>query len=599
LNLLKISYGFQSSSLSQLPPPAYSLSRRPPEINSESMNENEFSAFADNLPSYNQLSQNIDNLPPNYYNISIVPEGAILNYSDVLPVAKLSEAEIERNKNGIISLDPLLNNNPDELWRYFMTYLTEKPNVVVVVHGYHTESYIAYEQYRDANGNFSTRPVHRSKQVDDFNFTVDITPYINAKWSRVVVRANGTDNEDSITLRDCLEQYTRSTKKIKQLTLEKQIDGWRLQDVKDNIKVLLRQTGYRHHITVTFPLTNYKIVARGSNKISKFANNTCARLTCVLTCLWIVFLPVYLCMRSRVLLLSFNQVRSTIYGCNPNAKCGCSQFNATLTRIIGGESVKLSTWGFAVSIRVGGSHFCGGTILSDKLIITAAHCVAAFPSISRVSIAAGSNYLTIPNQVRSISTATMHEEYDPSQFLNDIAILKLSSSLDLTDSEVSKICLPNISSSYLSLNEYPPPDLDVVAIGWGVLFYHSVNMSNTLQQVALRTISKSNYYCNGTLYNPKYQFCAGNLTGGKDTCQGDSGGPLLLFTNNQWQLVGITSYGVGCGNVDRPGIYTRVAYYLDWIKLNGCQSSIDISAKKYFYCLVLFIMLFIRLPMTS
>jgi secreted trypsin-like serine protease len=50
-----------------------------------------------------------------------------------------------------------------------------------------------------------------------------------------------------------------------------------------------------------------------------------------------------------------------------------------------------------------------------------------------------------------------------------------------------------------------------------------------------------------------------------DTCQGDSGGPLMMFSNNQWILIGITSYGTGCALADYPGIYTRVSYYIDWI----------------------------------
>ncbi|CAF4505772.1 unnamed protein product, partial [Rotaria sp. Silwood2] len=74
--------------------------------------------------------------------------------------------------------------------------------------------------------------------------------------------------------------------------------------------------------------------------------------------------------------------------------------------------------------------------------------------------------------------------------------------------------------------------------------------------------------CSSVLNNRLVQFCAGVSGGGKDTCQGDSGGPLMMFTtSNQWVLVGVTSYGIGCARAAYAGVYTRVAYYQDWIRI--------------------------------
>ncbi|CAF1152297.1 unnamed protein product [Didymodactylos carnosus] len=277
-------------------------------------------------------------------------------------------------------------------------------------------------------------------------------------------------------------------------------------------------------------------------------------------------------MSLTLFVLVYDQASAQTYVCSSNAQCGCSQYNPTLTRIVGGEDAGISTWGFVVSIRISGSHICGGTILSSTLILTAAHCVAAFPSsLSSVTIAAGSNYLSTPNQIRLVQRTHANTGYTTGTYINDIATLVLQSPLDLTDLRVTTICLPNISSSYLSSNEYPSANSALIAIGWGVLSAGSTTVSNSLKQVTIQAITASNIYCSRIISNSVYQFCAGNLTGGRDTCQGDSGGPLLMFINStqQWQIVGITSYGYSCAVANEPGIYTRVAYYQNWISQNG------------------------------
>ena len=102
------------------------------------------------LPKYDQNSSDnndfpapsapdVRDLPPNYYDISIVPNNAVLHYNEVVPYTEPSKAAVERIKEGVLSFDPLIDRNPDELWLYFMTYLNEKPSVGVNIHGYHVE----------------------------------------------------------------------------------------------------------------------------------------------------------------------------------------------------------------------------------------------------------------------------------------------------------------------------------------------------------------------------------------------------------------------------------------------------------------------------
>ncbi len=94
-------------------------------------------------PNYNTLptpsAPDIGDLPPNYFDISIVPNNAVLHYNEVVPYTEASKAVVERKNEGVLSFDPLIDKNPDQLWLYFMTYLNEKPSLSIKIHGYYVE----------------------------------------------------------------------------------------------------------------------------------------------------------------------------------------------------------------------------------------------------------------------------------------------------------------------------------------------------------------------------------------------------------------------------------------------------------------------------
>ena len=271
----------------------------------------------------------------------------------------------------------------------------------------------------------------------------------------------------------------------------------------------------------------------------------------------------------------YASTRNITYVCQSNSSCGCSVNSAVLTKIIGGEEVKTDSWGWAISIRFRNVHICGGSLISSELILTAAHCLVFVQAISSLSITAGSKYLSIINQQRPVSEISIHRYYDSETYINDIAIIRVSSPFNMNDRSLAIVCLPP------SIRNYPPNDMTVVAIGWGVLSVVEKVPSNVLQQVTLKTVASSIPYCYQTVYNESVQFCAGVEGGGKgskkkmltlrldivylDTCQGDSGGPLMMFSDERWYVVGITSYGVGCGLPSYPGVYTRVSAYEKYI----------------------------------
>lgn len=205
-------------------------------------------------------------------------------------------------------------------------------------------------------------------------------------------------------------------------------------------------------------------------------------------------------------------VATVTYECLSNTTCGCSMKPAILSRIIGGEQAENDSWGWAASISIGSSHICGGSLISSTLVLTAAHCLFSLTSLSRLRINLASNSLSTIGQQRSASNIYIHRDYNGQTLVNDIAIIRLSSEVDMTDPLISLICLPlNISTTY------PPVNSNVIAIGWGVLSIDSKAASDLLQQVTLQTTSNFASDCQQIINNYQFQFCAGVKQGGKGT----------------------------------------------------------------------------------
>ncbi|UJR29053.1 hypothetical protein I4U23_010268 [Adineta vaga] len=270
---------------------------------------------------------------------------------------------------------------------------------------------------------------------------------------------------------------------------------------------------------------------------------------------------------------------SRIDSCDRTVTCGCSDKSELKSKIIGGQTVRTRIWSWVVSIRVGNRFQCAGSILTSSWILTAAHCFSFANHLgeniieidpSLVTIHAGSNNRLEENQYRRAIEIFHHPQFDSSTYLNDIALIKVSSPFDMTDITIGQICLPNLSS-----NEYPLVNTSVVAVGWGRVWQNGPE-SFTLQQVILKAVGHKQSSCSSLIFNPSKQFCAGVENSQKDTCQGDSGGPLMSFTtSHQWVIVGLTSYGFGCAIPKYSGVYTRVIAYLDWI--NQFINTTDIS----------------------
>ncbi|KAH8358301.1 hypothetical protein KR084_012246, partial [Drosophila pseudotakahashii] len=224
-------------------------------------------------------------------------------------------------------------------------------------------------------------------------------------------------------------------------------------------------------------------------------------------------------------------------------------------RIVGGTATTISSFPWQISLQRSGSHSCGGSIYSSNIIVTAAHCLQSV-SASSLQVRAGSSYWSSGGVVSAVSAFRNHEGYNANTMVNDIAIIKLSSSLGLS----STIKTIGLASSN------PSNGASASVSGWGTQSSGSSSIPSQLQYVNVNIVSQS--VCASSAYSYGSQIrstmiCA--AASGKDACQGDSGGPLV----SGGQLVGVVSWGYGCAYSNYPGVYASVADLRTWVRVGS------------------------------
>ncbi|NXE24463.1 FA11 factor, partial [Ardeotis kori] len=237
--------------------------------------------------------------------------------------------------------------------------------------------------------------------------------------------------------------------------------------------------------------------------------------------------------------------------------------SARTIRIVGGTDSSPGEWPWQVSLHVKLSrqrHLCGGSIISNQWILTAAHCVMSLenPNIWRV-------YAGILKQSEikedtpffKVEEIIVHPQYKYAQTGYDIALMKLDKPMNFTDLQLP-ICLPSKEDANILYT-------DCWVVGWGYR-KEKGRVTDILQKATVPLMSKEE--CQARYRKRRIGdkvICAGYDEGGRDACKGDSGGPLACEHEEVWYLVGITSWGEGCARPRQPGVYTKVAEYSDWI----------------------------------
>uniref|UniRef100_A0A8C7BQZ8 Transmembrane protease serine n=1 Tax=Neovison vison TaxID=452646 RepID=A0A8C7BQZ8_NEOVI len=242
-----------------------------------------------------------------------------------------------------------------------------------------------------------------------------------------------------------------------------------------------------------------------------------------------------------------------------NSCCGRGREFPSMERIADGYPAKKADWPWQASLQMDGIHFCGASLISEEWLLTAAHCFDIYKN-PKLWMASFGTTLNPPLMRRKIQSIIIHENYAAHKHEDDIAVVKLSTPV-LFSNDVGRVCLPDATFEVL-------PQSSVFVTGWGALKVNGP-FPNSLRQVEVEIIS--NDICNQVhVYGGAVSsgmICAGFLTGKLDACEGDSGGPLVIARDrNIWYLIGIVSWGIDCGKKNKPGIYTKVTRYRDWIK---------------------------------
>nr|AFW03961.1 trypsin 1a [Diatraea saccharalis] len=232
------------------------------------------------------------------------------------------------------------------------------------------------------------------------------------------------------------------------------------------------------------------------------------------------------------------------------------------TRIVGGTPTTIERYPYAVQVNMNNRLVCGGTLISRTCVLSAAHCFVdrynPTPNPSHYSARVGATRRDSGGSTYRTRAIIVHERHNFITQDSDIAVMALRNSVRLSNT----VALAQLPRQGLVV----PDNATLIHIGWGALWVNGP-LAQELNHVTIQKVNHiacARQYAMIQLTVTTNMICAGLPSGGADACQGDSGGPLIASNG---LVVGVTSWGNGCGHPLFPGVSARVSNFSNWIDL--------------------------------